>query len=192
LLTEKNLLLWWCCWFVGAAAEPLRLRAAGGTSLACLLGALAAAPGSVAAGASPDCFPGCVSSLVISISGWPRILPVRLESSFLRWRCAVRVNGILTSHLARCFAAVARPSCGLSRKFPGGHCASLSGARQVVLRVVWTDVRRHCRCHCPAIAGTLSGHDVRHFAGFLAGCFAPISRPSRGTPRSFRRDMSEP
>ena len=67
---------------------------AGGTSLACLLGALAAAPGSVAAGASPDCFPGCVSSLVISISGWPRILPVRLESSFLRWRCAVRVNGM--------------------------------------------------------------------------------------------------
>ena len=46
------------------------------------------------AGASPDGFPGCVSSLAVSISGWPRILPVRLESSFLRWRCAVRVNGM--------------------------------------------------------------------------------------------------
>ena len=46
------------------------------------------------AGASPDGFPCCVSSLAVSISGWPRILPVRLESSFLRWRCAVRVNGM--------------------------------------------------------------------------------------------------
>ena len=36
------------------------------------------------AGASPDGFPGCVSSLAVSISGWPRILPVRLQSSFLR------------------------------------------------------------------------------------------------------------
>ncbi len=45
------------------------------------------------AGASPDCFQGCVSSLAVSISGWSRILPVRLESSFSRWRCAVRVNG---------------------------------------------------------------------------------------------------
>jgi len=46
------------------------------------------------AGASLDGFPCCVSSLAVSISGWPRILPVRLESSFLRWRCAVRVNGM--------------------------------------------------------------------------------------------------
>jgi hypothetical protein len=46
------------------------------------------------AGASPECFPGCVSSLAVSILGWPRILPVRLESSFSRWRCAVRVNGM--------------------------------------------------------------------------------------------------
>jgi hypothetical protein len=46
------------------------------------------------AGTSPDCFPGGVSSLAVSVSGWPRILPVRLESSFLRWRCAVRVNGM--------------------------------------------------------------------------------------------------
>lgn len=46
------------------------------------------------AGASPDCFLCCVSSLAISISSWPRILPVHLESSFLRWRCAVRVNGM--------------------------------------------------------------------------------------------------
>jgi hypothetical protein len=29
LLTEKNLLLWWCYWLVGAASEPLRLRVAG-------------------------------------------------------------------------------------------------------------------------------------------------------------------
>ena len=43
-----------------------------------------------------------------------------------------------------------------------------SGARQVVLRVVLTDARRHCCCHCPAIAGTLRGYDARHFAGFLA------------------------
>ncbi len=46
------------------------------------------------AGASPDGFPCCVSSLAVSISGWPRILPVRSESSFLRWQCAVRVNGM--------------------------------------------------------------------------------------------------
>lgn len=30
LLTGKNLLLGWRCWFVGAASEPLRLRVAGG------------------------------------------------------------------------------------------------------------------------------------------------------------------
>ena len=31
LLTEKNLLLWWRYWLVGAASEPLRLaRVAGG------------------------------------------------------------------------------------------------------------------------------------------------------------------
>jgi hypothetical protein len=35
------------------------------------------------------------------------------------------------------------------------------------LRVVLTDVRRHCRCHCPAIAGKLRGHDARYFAGCL-------------------------
>jgi hypothetical protein len=110
------------------------------TSLACLLGALAAVPGcNNDAGASPDCFLCCVSSLAISISGWPRILPVRLESSFLRWRCAVRVSGMEN-----------------------------------------------------LLAGKLRGHDARHFAGFLAGWFAPIARPSRGTPRSFQRAIGEP
>ena len=65
------------------------------TSLACFVGTLAAVPGCNGdAGASPDCFLCCVSSLAISISGWPRILPVRSKSSFLRWRCAVRVNGM--------------------------------------------------------------------------------------------------
>ena len=65
------------------------------TSLACFVGTLAAVPGCNGdAGASPDCFPGRVSSLAVLISGWPRILPVRLESSFLRWQCAVRVNGM--------------------------------------------------------------------------------------------------
>jgi hypothetical protein len=40
------------------------------TSLACFVGTLAAVPGCNGdAGASPDCFPGCVSSLVVSISG---------------------------------------------------------------------------------------------------------------------------
>src|ERR1039458_1319256 len=46
------------------------------------------------AGESPDCFPACVSLLAVSISSWPRILLVRFESSFSRWRCAVRVNGM--------------------------------------------------------------------------------------------------
>jgi len=65
------------------------------TSLACFVGTLAAVPGCNGdAGASPDYFPGRVSSLAVLISGWPRILPVRLESSFLRWQCAVRVNGM--------------------------------------------------------------------------------------------------
>jgi hypothetical protein len=27
--------------------------------------------------------------------------------------------------------------------------------------------------------------------GFLAGCFAPIARPARGTPRNFRRAIGE-
>jgi hypothetical protein len=40
------------------------------TSLACFVGTLAAVPGCNGdAGASPDCFPGCVSSLMVSISG---------------------------------------------------------------------------------------------------------------------------
>jgi hypothetical protein len=40
------------------------------TSLACFGVTLAAVPGCNGdAGASPDCFPGCVSSLVVSISG---------------------------------------------------------------------------------------------------------------------------
>jgi hypothetical protein len=65
------------------------------TSLACFVGTPAAVPGCNGdAGASPDCFLCGVSSLAISILGWPRILPVRLESSFLRWRCGVRVNGM--------------------------------------------------------------------------------------------------
>jgi len=41
------------------------------TSLACFVGTLAAVPGCNGdAGASPDCFPGCVSSLMVSISGY--------------------------------------------------------------------------------------------------------------------------
>jgi hypothetical protein len=48
LPTEKNLLLGWRDWFGGAASEPLGLRVGWRSSLACLLGALAAAPGSVA------------------------------------------------------------------------------------------------------------------------------------------------
>ena len=44
----KKLLLWWRYWLVGAASEPLRLRVAGERRWPCLLGALAAAPGSVA------------------------------------------------------------------------------------------------------------------------------------------------
>ena len=48
LLTGKNLLLWWRYWLIGAASEPLRLRVGWRSSLVCLLGALAAAPGSVA------------------------------------------------------------------------------------------------------------------------------------------------
>ena len=48
LLTEKNLLLWWRYWLVGAASELLWLRVGWRMSLACLLGALAAAPGSMA------------------------------------------------------------------------------------------------------------------------------------------------
>jgi hypothetical protein len=102
-------------------------------------------------------------------------------------------DGIPTSRLRDVALAVARTAARLLRghiasclaSFRRGHCASKSGARQVVLRVVLTDVRRHCRCHCPAIAGTLRGYDARYFAGFLAGCFAPIARPSRGTPRKF-------
>ena len=88
------------CFYGGVTGLSGRVRtfaAACGwrTSLACFVGTLAAVPGCNGdAGASPDCFPGCVSSLAISISGWPRILPVRLESSFSRWRCAVRVNGM--------------------------------------------------------------------------------------------------
>ena len=45
---QINLLLGWRDWLVGAASEPLRLRCGWLPSLACLLGALAAAPGSVA------------------------------------------------------------------------------------------------------------------------------------------------
>jgi len=44
---QNNLLLGWGDWLVGAASEPLRLWCGWRTSLACLLGALAAAPGSV-------------------------------------------------------------------------------------------------------------------------------------------------
>ena len=103
----------------------------------------------------------------------------------------------------------ASPGCGVEiarplRKLRCGCCATmlrdvspfsarpLRFPKQVVLRVVLTDVQQHCCCHCPAIAGTLRGHDARNFAGFLAGCFAPIARPSRGTPRNHRRDFGEP
>ena len=94
LLTGKNLLLWWRYWFVGG-----RPNLCGYVWLANVAGLPIGRSGCRAgqrgdAGASPDCFPGRVSSLAISISGWPRILPVHLESSFLRWRCAVRVNGM--------------------------------------------------------------------------------------------------
>src|ERR1035438_4372810 len=48
---------------------------------------------------SLDSFPCCVSSLAVSISGWPRILAVPLVSSFSRWRCAVRATCVRCSHL---------------------------------------------------------------------------------------------
>jgi len=63
------------------------------------------------AGASPDCFPGCVSLLAVSVSGWPQILPVRLESSFSRWRCAVRVNDMESIlSVAACYCLPAQRS----------------------------------------------------------------------------------
>ena len=109
-------------------------------------------------------------------------------------------DGISMSRLRDVALADARTAARLLRgqiasclaSFRRGHGASKSGARQVVLRAVLTDVRRHCCCHCPAIAGTLRGHDARYFAGCLAGCFAAIARPSRGTPRNFRRAIGEP
>jgi len=73
---------------------------------------------------------------------------------------------------AGCGTAVARTYCELSRKFPA---RPKSGARQVSLRVVLSDIRRHCLCHCPAIAGMLRRHDARYFAGFFAGHFAAIA-----------------
>ena len=108
---------------------------------------------------------------------------VRTFAAACGWRTSLACFGgtLLCGQVASCLASFRR-----------GHCAAKSGARQVVLRAVLTDIRRHCRCHCPAIAGTLRGHDARNFAGFLAGCFAPIARPSRGTPRSFRRAIGEP
>jgi len=48
VLPTKNLLLWWRYWLVGVASEPLRLRVGWRSARVCLLGALAAAPGSVA------------------------------------------------------------------------------------------------------------------------------------------------
>ncbi len=80
-----------------------------------------------------------------------------------------------TSHLPDVALAIVRTVARLLRdqvasrlaSVRRGHGAAKSGARQVVLRVVLTDVRRHCRCHCPAIAGKLRGHDARYFAGCL-------------------------
>src|ERR1035438_4474177 len=46
-----------------------------------------------------DSFPCCVSSLAVSISDWPRMLPFPLVSSFSRWRCAVRATCVRCSHL---------------------------------------------------------------------------------------------
>ena len=85
------------------------------TSLACFVGTLAAVP-------------GCVSSLAVSISGWPRILPVRLESSFSRWRCAVRVNGrenILLVAARYCSPALAWPAWVLPSRL--AHFAAWPG-----------------------------------------------------------------
>jgi len=81
---------------------------------------------------------------------------------------------------------------GTSRKFSGADIAGPSPAQgQVVLRVVLTDVRRHCCCHCPAIAGTLRGHDANISPAILPDVSRPSREPSRGTPRSFRRAIGE-
>jgi hypothetical protein len=82
---RKRLLLGMDCWPFGAASEPLLLRVAGerrGPAYWALW--LPRRAAWRCCGASPDCFPCCVSSLVFSISGWPRILHVRLGSSFSR------------------------------------------------------------------------------------------------------------
>ena len=48
LPSGKNLLLWWRYWLVGAGVRTFAAACGWRSSLACLLGALAAAPGSVA------------------------------------------------------------------------------------------------------------------------------------------------
>src|ERR1022692_1822825 len=111
-------------------------------------------------------------------SGWYSRIAFRSDSRsgvgvvgvFIIFRMSwLKADGEIPTSCLRDVARLLRgqvTSCLAS--FRRGHCASKSGARQVALRVVLTDVRRHCCCECPAIAGTLRGYDVRHFTGFLA------------------------
>jgi hypothetical protein len=62
--------------------------------------------------------------------------------------------------------------------FQCGHGAAKSGARQVVLRVVLTDVRRHCRCQCPAITGKLRGCCAAKLRVVSQVSSADMARPS--------------
>jgi hypothetical protein len=49
-----------------------------------------------------------------------------------------------------------------------------------------------CRIYRDSSCGRACKYCARHFAGRLAGRFAVIAWPSRGTPRGHRRDSSEP
>ena len=65
------------------------------SSLACFLGALAAAPGSVAMLAHRRiAFRAALARWRFRFQAGVEFFPFALESSFSRWRCAVRVNGM--------------------------------------------------------------------------------------------------
>ncbi len=104
---------------------------------------------------------------------------LKLATEFPRAACEILpwlLRGQLASRLA---------------SFRRGHCAAISGATQVVLRVALTDIRRRGRCHCPVIAGKLHGFEARNFAGCLAGSFrghrVTVSRDSAQLSASFWR-----
>ena len=111
-----------------------------------------------------------------------------------------KLAGILTSRLRDVALAIVRTAVRLLRdhvasrpaSFRRGHGAAKSGARQVVLRVVLTYIRRHCVCQCPAITRKLRGNAAGHVAGNLARHYAVIALLSRGTPRGHRRAFGEP